>query len=62
MVPDSQSYRDDSNLDIPEVLVVVKQDNPKFYGVQPSAIDLLTTLAGCKPGNELILQKYASAS
>lgn len=45
MVPDSQHYYDDSNLDSPEVPVVVKQDNPKLDAVQPSAIDLLKTLA-----------------
>lgn len=33
MVPDSQSYHDDSNLNFPEILAVVKQDNPKLDGV-----------------------------
>lgn len=45
MAFDSWSYHDDSNIDFPEVPVVVKQDNPKLYGVQPSAMDLLKTLA-----------------
>ena len=40
-----QSYYDDLNLDSSEVPLVVKQDNPKLDGVQPSAIDLLKTLA-----------------
>lgn len=45
MVPDSRSCHDDSSLDFPEVLVVVKRDNPKLYGAQPTAVDLLKTLA-----------------
>lgn len=62
MVLDSQSCYDDLNLDSLEVPVVVKQGNPKLDGVQPSAIDLQRLWQGCMPGNELILQKYASAS
>lgn len=45
IVLDSQGYHDDSNLDSTEVLVIVKQGNPKLDGVQPSAIDLVKTLA-----------------
>lgn len=36
IILDSQSYHDDSKLDSTKVLVVVKQDNPKLDGVQPS--------------------------
>lgn len=45
IVPDSWNYYDESNLDSPEVIVVVKQDNLKLDWVQPSAMDLLKTLA-----------------